>query len=276
MNLIFILGCGYTGSRVAQLLLDRGIEVGGCARSLRGLAELTAQGLRPIEFNVEDPASLGELAERLEPGTRLLYSIPTLRGPEGRWEPAAEILAAVGHKLSRVVYLSTTGVYGSATRVDETTALDPATDRQRLRMDAEEAVSAGPWQSLILRPAAIYGPGRGVQVALPAGEYKLVGDGSSFISRIHVDDLAAIATAALLSELTGAYPVADEEPCSSLEIAEFCASLIGLKNLESVTSEEVSETRRSNRQVDGRAIRELLGVELQFPSYRQGIPASIS
>ncbi len=276
MNTIFILGCGYTGSRVAQLLLDRGIEVGGCARSLRGLVELTAQGLHLVAFDVGHPVSLGQLAESLEPGTRLLYSIPTLRGPEGRWEPAAEILAALGHKLTRVVYLSTTGVYGSATRVDETTAPDPATDRQRLRMDAEEAVSAGPWQSLILRPAAIYGPGRGVHVALPAGNYKLVGDGSSFISRIHVDDLAAIATAALLSDLTGAYPVADEEPCSSLEIAEFCASLIGLKSLESVTSEEVSETRRSNRQVDGRAIRELLGVELQYPSYRLGIPASIS
>ncbi len=276
MNPIFILGCGYTGSRVAQLLLDGCIEVGGSARSLRRLAGLTAHGLTPIEFNVEYPASLGELAERLEPRTRLLYSIPTLRGPEGRWEPAAEILAALGHKLTRVVYLSTTGVYGSATRVDERTAPDPATDRQRLRMDAEKAVSAGLWQSLILRPAAIYGPGRGVQVALPAGEYKLVGDGSSFISRIHVDDLAAIATAALLSDLTGAYPVADEEPCSSLEITEFCARLIGLKSLESVTSEEVSETRRSNRQVDGRAIRELLGVELQYPSYRLGIPASIS
>ncbi len=276
MDPIFILGCGYTGSRVAQLLLDRGIEVGGSGRSLERLGELTAHGLRPIEFNVEDPASLGELAERLEPGTRLLYSIPTLRGPEGRREPAAEILAAIGQKLSRVVYLSTTGVYGPTTRVDETTAPDPATDRQRLRMDAEKAVSAGPWQSLILRPAAIYGPGRGVQVALSAGEYKLVGDGSSFVSRIHVDDLAAMATAAVLSDLTGAYPVADEEPCSSLEIAEFCASLIGLKSLESVTSEEVSETRRSNRQVDGRAIRELLDVELQYPSYRQGVPASIS
>lgn len=275
MGPFFILGCGFTGSRVARLLLDQGIEVGGSARSLDRLAELTNAGLRSIACDVEDPSSLANLAEHLEAGTRLLYSVPTLRGPDGRWEPAAEVLQSLGAKLSRVVYLSTTGVYGTASRVDESTAPDPATDRQRLRRDAERAVESGTWESLILRPAAIYGPGRGVQVALPAGKYRLVGDGSNFVSRIHVDDLAAIAAAALLADVTGAYPVADDEPCSSRQIAEYCAELLNLNSLESVSSAEVSETRRSDRRVDGRAIREYLGINLRYPSYRQGIPASL-
>lgn len=275
MDPVFILGCGYTGSRVAQLLLDQGIAVGGSARSLDALAELRERGLRAVAFDVADSNSLDLIQRSLEPGTRLLYSIPTLTGTEGRWEPAREILEAIGPKLSRVVYLSTTGVYGPAAVVDENSQPEPETERQRLRVEAEQAVLAGPWKSLILRPAAIYGPGRGVQAALPAGKYQLAGDGSNFVSRIHVDDLAAISAAALLSDLTGTYPVADEEPCSSREIAEFCASLLGLGSVESTTFDQLSETRRSDRRVDGRAICGLLGVALRYPSYRQGIPASL-
>jgi nucleoside-diphosphate-sugar epimerase len=272
---IFILGCGYTGSRVARLLLDRQIAVGGSARSLGSLTPLAERGLRPVAFDAADSKELLRLEASLEPGTRLLYSIPTLTNADGRWEPARAVLEALGPKLSRVVYLSTTGVYGSAARVDENTPPQPETDRQKLRVQAEQAVLSGPWKSLILRPAAIYGPGRGVQAALAEGKYKLSGDGSNFVSRIHVDDLAAISAAALLSDLTGSYPVADEAPCTSREIADFCAELLGLDSVESVTSGELSETRRSDRRVGGRAIRELLGVTLRYPSYRQGIPASL-
>jgi nucleoside-diphosphate-sugar epimerase len=272
---VFILGCGYTGSRVARLLLDQGIAVGGSARSVDSLAVLSERGLRAVPFDVTDSKSLSGLVEALEPGTRLLYSVPTLSGPAGRWEPAREILSAIGPKLSRVVYLSTTGVYGSAATVNENSSPRPETDRQRLRVEAEQAVRGGPWESLIVRPAAIYGPGRGVQAALPAGKYQLAGDGSNFVSRIHVEDLAAISAAALLSDLTGAYPVADEDPCSSREIAEFCAALLHLGPVESTTSDKLSETRQSDRRVDGRAICKLLGVKLRYPSYRQGVPASL-
>ena len=252
------------------------MAVGGSARSRSSLAALVDRGLRPVAFDAADSKDLSRLEASLEPKTRLFYSIPTLTKGEARWEPAREILEAIGPKLSRVVYLSTTGVYGSSASVNENTPPKPETERQHLRVEAERAVLSGAWKSLILRPAAIYGPGRGVQAALPEGRYKLAGDGSNFVSRIHVDDLAAISAAALLSDLTGAYPVADEEPCSSREIAEFCAELLQLGPVESITSDELSETRRSDRRVGGRAIRKLLGVTLQYPSYRQGIPASIA
>ena len=64
-----------------------------------------------------------------------------------------------------------------------------------MRVDEENDVLAGPWSSLILRPAAIYGPDRGVHVSLAQGRHRMLGDGSNYISRIHVDDLAAITAA---------------------------------------------------------------------------------
>jgi nucleoside-diphosphate-sugar epimerase len=107
------------------------------------------------------------------------------------------------------------------------------------------------------------------------GDFSLPGDGSNFVSRIHVDDLAAVAEAAMLSDVTGAFPVADDEPCTSREIAEFCAALLAVPMPPAVSISSLHQTRRANRRVNGAAIRNLLGVRLEFPSFRVGIPASL-
>jgi nucleoside-diphosphate-sugar epimerase len=249
--MVLILGCGFTGERVARRLLARGVRVTGTARDPRRLQALGIPGVR-----------LEDVPRVIEPGCRVLHSIP----PEG----SPDVLPLLGDAPARVVYLSTTGVYGAAREVDETTPPDASSERARVRLDAERAIASGPWSTLILRPAAIYGPGRGVQESVRRGTYP---PGENFISRIHVEDLAAIAEAALYSELTGAYPVADDEPCTSREIAEFCARLLRVP----LPAGPVAPPRIfGDRRVDGRAIRRLLGVELRYPSYRTGIPASLS
>lgn len=271
MSEFLIVGCGFTGSRVAHRLLEEGHAVAATARNP---AQLPAK-VRAIEWDAAAPDAAEKLRAAAVPGATVLWSLPTLRTDDGLDETAPRLLPALAGVANRVVYLSTTGVYGPAQRVDETTPITPQTQRQRLRAAAEEAVLSGPWSSLVLRPAAIYGPGRGVQVAIPKGKYKLVGAGETYTSRIHVDDLAAIATAALLSDLTGAWPVADDEPSTSHAIAEFVCDLLSIPRPESVTPDRVDETRRANRRVDGRAVRQRLGVSLRYPSYRVGIPASV-
>jgi nucleoside-diphosphate-sugar epimerase len=255
MSRFLILGCGFTGQRVARRFLARGCQVTATTRTPAYLASLTELGA--------DVITLDDLAAHLHPGVLVLHSIPP-GGP-------ADLLDALGSAPARVVYLSTTAVYGNATQVDATTPVDPQSDRARPRLKAEQHIAAGPWSSLILRPAAIYGPGRGVQESLPRGAYY---SGDNYVSRIHVDDLAAHAEAALLSDLKGAYPVADDDPCTTREIAEFCARLL---NLHSVPQPAPGTKARatSNRRVDGSAIRRALGITLAYPSYRTGIPASL-
>ena len=152
--------------------------------------------------------------------------------------------------------------------MDESTAVDGRTERAVVRLAVERNVAAGPWSSLILRSAAIYGPGRGVQESLQRGSCRV---DDSFVSRIHVDDLAAHVEAGLLSDVRGAYPVADEEPCTSREITEFCARLLDLP--VPVSSQAKA---RATRRVDGSAIRRELGITLKYPSYRAGIPAALA
>jgi hypothetical protein len=80
----------------------------------------------------------------------------------------------------------------------------------------------------------------------------------------------------VLSELTGAYPVADEEPSTNLEITEFCCRLLGLPLPPAAPPGELDETRRADRRVDGRAIFAALGVALRHKSYKTGVPAALA
>lgn len=231
-----ILGCGFTGSRVAARLVARGERVVVASR---------------------DTIERGEIIEAR--GMRVLHSLPI---PYARKIQGAE----------RLVYFSTTGVYGDQPHVNgHSVALG-----NHPRLDEERGVAAACANHLILRPAAIYGPGRGVHVSIQQGRHKYWGDGSNYISRIHVDDLAAITAAALVTDLTGAYPVADDEPAQAIDITRFCAELLGVPVPPPEPGMPGADTRRANRQVDGRAIRQALGVELAFPSFRSGIPAAIA
>jgi nucleoside-diphosphate-sugar epimerase len=251
---VLILGCGYTGRRVAKRFLARGARVTATTRNPQKLANLGAEIIDSDDY----PA-------HVRPDMLVLHSIPP-GGPAG-------LLDALRHKARRLVYLSSTAVYGAATIVNETTAVDSSTERSRARLEVEREVVQGPWSSLILRPAGIYGPGRGVQESLRRGEHSL---SSGFVSRIHVDDLAAHADAALLSDVTGAYPVADEEPCTSRDIAQFCAQLLNLPLGDGTGHAARPPRYSSNRRVDGSAIRRLLGLTLTYPSYRVGVPAALS
>jgi nucleoside-diphosphate-sugar epimerase len=256
---IVILGAGYTGARVAKLLADAGHQV---------------TSLRSADFDITRPETHAAIGRTVTPGAAVLHSIPVLRTEAGYRATMPVLAPLLAGRAARVVYLSTTGVYGETPVVDSHTAVAPRHPREQLRVDEETAVldPANGWSGLVLRPAAIYGPDRGIHISMREGKYRLVGDGSNHISRIHVDDLARIAAAALLSSITGAYPVADAEPCAAREIAAYCAQRYGLAMPLSVETLPADDTRRSNRQVNGQAILTALNLKLLYPTYREGLP----
>lgn len=243
---ILILGAGYTGARAAALFAGHRV--------------IETHRDRPVQVVLPDLSNVLALGGS---GWKVLWCAPSVDG-----------IQALNGFAARVVYLSTTGVYGDSHFVDESTTPAPATERTQARFDAERIVQSGPWTSCILRPAAIYGPGRGAHESIRAGKWRIAGDGSAYTSRIHVDDLAAIAAAALLSDIQGAWPVADDEPSTNLEITQFCCELLGVPLPPSADAAALDETRRADRRVDGRAIRGALGVALKYPSYRVGVPAA--
>lgn len=267
-----ILGAGFTGRRVAALLADRGWQVKATTRSPRNLADLRDNGVDVLGLDVaRDP-----LAPIPADGASVLLSIPTLRSEDALDEPTPRLLASLSGCPEHLTYLSTTGVYGRIREVNETTPAAPETERQRLRLVAERSVLAHQCPALVLRVAAIYGPGRGVHAAMREGRFQLSNAQPRYVSRIHVDDLAQIVARSMEQGLSGTFPVADELPAPSGEVASFCSEHLGLEMPGRVPDQVLTETRRSDRKVDGRAVLQALRLRLHYPTYREGILASVA
>jgi len=252
---VIILGLGFTTQRLARRLRARGISVHAAVRQPERFAEFESIGVRLLA------------PEALPLNAVLIHSIPPLAEPDNSAIHA--LISALRPR--RILYISSTGVYGAQTEVDETTPASPNDEKGRARL-AEEKWLADPAEhrsSLMLRSAAIYGPGRGVHVRLREG--KLPRGAGGVVSRIHVDDLASILEAGIESQLEGSWPVADHHPAASEEVVAWCASHMGLV----VPDGSAQHLPVMGRRVKGRKIGELLGVRLKYPSYQSGIPAGI-
>ncbi|MGA2716341.1 MAG: hypothetical protein ABSG41_24870 [Bryobacteraceae bacterium] len=258
--MVIILGLGFTGQRLARRLLWEGVQTYAAVRNVERFQKLADAGLALSELKLDSP-DLPALPKQ----AIVVHLIPPLIEPENTG------LQAIIQELAprRIVYISSTGVYGDQVDVDAKTPVKPNDERGRRRLEEERWVMR--WPSLILRAAAIYGPGRGVHAAIREGKMPRSA-GSGIVSRIHVEDLAAIVQAGIFSDLEGAWPVADDEPCSSAEIAEWCSKLFKMKEVPP----SVSDSATVGRRVDGTEIREKLGIELTYPSWRTGIPASLA
>lgn len=269
---VLILGCGFVGRYVAEKLLQRGVRVFATNR-----VASHPNGVTSLVLDVTDERSVANFTNKIPAGLAVIDSIPLLQYGSGLHGPTPALLDALEDREPvRFLYLSSTGVYGGSRDINEHTPPAPRTPREVLRLAAERAVTARHWSSMILRPAAIYGPGRGILGSIRDGAFRVPEGGGGSISRIHVDDVAEHVVTGLLSNVTGAFPVADEHPCPSVEVADFCVQVLGSAPPPSAPMELLSETLRNDRRVDGSAIRHLLGIHLQYPSYREGIPASLA
>jgi nucleoside-diphosphate-sugar epimerase len=265
-----ILGCGYTGTVVARRATAAGEHVVGTVRSEARVAPLTALGVEVLRFDRISQPEVEAVAERVSHGTHVLVTFP----PDGATDAA--LASAVAHARS-IVYLSTTGVFGVVHGVvDDDTPLAPASPRTRARVAAEEIWRAT--GATVLRCPAIYGPDRGLHVRIREGRHRIPGDGRAHVSRIHVEDLASFALAASsTTEARGrTYVVGDLEPAPHLDVVRFVCEREGLPLPPFAPLDEVDESLRGDRRVDARRAMAELGVELRFPSYREGLAPSSS
>lgn len=257
---LVVLGGGFTGGAAGRLALARGQRVVATTREAARAAALRAEGVDARVLPALDRAAIAAL---VAPGDAVLATFP----PDGVTDAA--VTAALPGDV-RAVYISTTGVYGARRgRIDAETPVDPSAPRAGLRLAAESLwLGRG---AVVLRAAGIYGPGRGLHRRLREGSFRLPDDPAKVVSRIHVDDLAALCLAALDGSIRGrAYPVADDAPVPQAEAVAWLVARMGVAPPPLVATGEAPETLRHDRSVDSGAVRSALGVTLRFPSYREG------
>lgn len=267
-----IVGCGYTGERLATRLREEGQRVIVTTRRPERLRELAGRGL---EARLVDPFTLWELPD----GAVVVDSVP----PDREREPHGQALAESAARAFRVVYLSSTGVYakGDGSWVDEDTRATPDTPRGHARLHEEsallDAAQVRGIAAVALRIAAIYGPGRGIHERVRTGTYRVVGDGSQWISRIHVDDLVSVILAAgrAIRLVRSHYVVGDDEPTTARIHADAVAAHFKVLPPPSVPREslspEVVELQSGNRRINNARMKAELGVTLRFPSVRDAL-----
>jgi nucleoside-diphosphate-sugar epimerase len=270
-----IIGAGYTGGFLAERLVRSGEDVIVTRRQGASAAALV-QTLMPTGGRLRSGKARGVAVDLADPAT-LAGVIPdgaivVCAAPPGP-DPFAEIttLVAAAHSAARIVYVSSTGVYGPASGewVDETAPIAPHTRAGRARAAAESALGG---VGIALRAAGIHGPGRGRVDRIRAGTYRIVGDGSAHVSRVHVIDLVEAIVKAGTSSLVGAVNVADDDPAPIGEVADAVAAHFGLPPPPRVPAAdvdpEVAGMLNANRRIANRKLKEELGVVLRYPSWR--------
>ncbi len=243
----WIVGCGDIGQRLARLLIERAIAVTGFVRSEASAAVLQAQGIAPVRFDLDAAAEGAARGFDEAPGWLFWFAPPPDRGTA---DPRIRgFLDRLKLPPTRLVYLSTSGVYGDCQGrwIDETAPLNPRSDRGRRRLDAEAAVrdyaAAEAVDALILRVPGIYGPGRLPEARLREGRPILRAKDAPYTNRIHADDLAEAARIVAERGAPGAaYNVSDGQPTSMTDYFLQCAALLGLPPAPQV---DLAEARRS-------------------------------
>ncbi len=213
-----------------------------------------------------DAAAHGQLSTWIPAGAIVVDTAP----PEAGSTRGESHLVACAHaaRARRIVYVSSTGVYppGDGSWTDEDAPVGPTSDQGRARLAAESEIIEGARacgvEAVALRAAGIYGPGRGVPTRLHLGNYRIIGDGDTFVCRIHVDDLVTIvlAAATVPSLPRAVYNVADDEPETSRVYAYAVADILGVPPPPSVPASAVepwvATMMRANRRIANRRVKE--------------------
>ena len=287
MATLICFGLGYCAEHFIAEFGGKFERIIGTVRRAERAGILNAYQAGAVRAVVFDGAlATPELNGAIGAADYALISVP----PDASGDP---VLAACGSALAArrnllsVVYLSTVGVYGDHDGgwVDEQTPLAPRSERSRRRVAVEKA-----WQQFgarygvsvaILRLAGIYGPGQNALVALARGKARRIVKPGQVFNRIHVGDIAQAIAAAFARSASGVFNITDDEPSPPADPIVFAAELTGRAPPREIpfaqAAPSMSEMALSFWQECRRArntkLKRELGVNLRYPTYREGLQA---
>ena len=288
---LLIVGCGDIGLRVARAI-GPGWRVLGLTSSAERVDALRAAGIVPLLGDLDAAPTLARLSG-LADAVLHLAPPPSQGSIDTRTEALLNALAR-RPRVRRLVYVSTSGVYGdcAGARINETQPLAPATERALRRVDAERRVRAygralGVRVS-VLRVPGIYAtdrPGGDPRERLRRGTPVLVHADDVHTNHIHADDLARICIAALHRAPTQrAIHASDDSELRMGEYFDLAADLFGLPRPPRITRVEAAAQlspmqlsfMSESRRLDNRRLKTELRFALRYPTVADGLRAEVA
>ncbi|MGD2118168.1 MAG: SDR family oxidoreductase [Chromatiales bacterium] len=285
VSAVVIVGCGHIGTLVAQQYLQQDRSVHALVRSTASAAALHQIGINAEVLDLSAPVDRHTLPLA---DSELFYFAP----PPGQGREDSHMQHFLAALLTqqliprRIVYISTTGVYGDCQGrwIDESEPVKPAADRAYRRLDAEQQLQAfaerNGAEAIILRVAGIYGPNKlplqRLQQQLPV----VAESEAPFTNRIHADDLVQIAMQAMrLGQHGGIYHACDSQPGTMTDYFKQVAKRAGLpappeislaQAQQQLSAGMLSYMQESRRLSNARTLRELQ-VSLRYPTLQDGL-----
>ncbi len=284
LNTISIIGCGDIGQRVAKLWLSNGADLHALSRQPQQRPELAALGVTLHAGDLDYPDRPPSLPTR----EALLYYFapPPVEGESDRRIEYFLASIAPDQQPRRIVYISTSGVYGDCqgALVSEQTPTHPLTQRAKRRLAAEEVLRHWGKQHnvpiTILRVGGIYGPGRLPLARIRQGTPVLKRQDAPFSNRIHADDLAHICQ--LSAQQRGPsviYNVCDGEQSTMTDYFIAVAKAANLppppqiswREARQVLSPTMLSYLNESRRMDNCKLVQELGYEYRYPNLKAGL-----
>lgn len=285
MKQVLVVGSGDVARRIIPWLARR-FRVCAVVRRPEERAALRALGATPLVADLDEPGSLQRLSGIAD---YVLHCAPP--PATGRGDPrTGRLLAALMHRGSlprRLIYISTTGVYGDCGGgwLDETRSLRPTSARGARRVAAEAQLRrfgrrTGCRVSL-LRAPGIYDSAERLPLArLHKGEPVLRAEDDVFTNHIHADDLARACQAALWrGAAQRVYHASDDSELKMGDYFDLAADLYGLPRPPRVPRSTAKEQlplallsfMGESRRLDNTRLHRELRVQLRHPTVREGL-----
>lgn len=290
MKVLFTGATGVLGRAAVPLLVDQGHEVSALARAEEDRSRLEGIGARPVAVDLFDPEQVETAVKDVETVIHFATAIPALDSMPKReaWvtndrlrSEATRLLvdSALANGLDRFIQQSITFIYadGGDEWIDESAPIAPAREILDSALDAEHHVQRfrdGGGTGVTLRLSRLYGPGAAsaeLIAGVRAHTVPIVGDGSNFVSSLHVEDAAAALVAAL-NVADGTYNVSDDEPVTSAVDMDTLAELLGARRPRRVPAPIVERPGPPtiSHRVTNTRFRQVTGWAPRFPSVRRG------
>ena len=270
-----ILGCGFSGSFFAKTIRQFGYTALTSSRSQK-------KDPNSFVFNSENDIIPNEAI--FDGVTHILSCIPPDKNGK---DPVLGSLTSKLKSLSLewIGYLSTTGVYGNTKGnwVSEEDHPNPSQQRSQKRLNCEKEWIESGLPVQIFRLPGIYGPGRSTFEAIKNKKIRVIFKKDQVFSRIHVADITNAIIYLLKNKNSLKFyqiiNIADDEPCSQIEVIQYCYDLLGLKmpapKLFEQAKNELSPIAQSfwmeNRRVSNQLLCETLGYKLIYKNYKVGL-----
>ena len=278
-----IVGFGDIGRRVARLLAPTHRVMALIRRADRE-AEVRAVGATPLLADLDNAASLHCLAGVAT--TVFHFAPPPNHGADDT--RTANLLAALSSDvaLERLIYISTTGVYGDCEGrwIDELSPLNPESDRAKRRVDAEQRLRD--WSLVsdvglaILRAPGIYSADRLPLERLRAGTPAIVAAEDAWSNHIHADDLANAAIHAMAranrraEPSTSVFNIVDDSELKMGDYFDLVADHFGLPRPPRVARADAGSQvsvamlsfMRESRRIRNQKMKSELALALTYPT----------